>query len=201
MPKREPVASKSVIGIDSVLDFKMYKEFNARVNAYHARDGIVGTDSTNIASSTSKISKQDGPSTIEENSTEHNNIAPHFAKVRSAVSGSQSKTRHHRRTSSIAPPPVPPRPSAFLIGNMEPHSLNTIDSESKMEPKITVTLNKSSLLGLEQQHFQRKHSQSSDVNFRPLTPISLKTEYTFVDNLKSSSFSLVLAHLASGRDW
>ena len=40
------VASKSVIGIDSVLDLKV--KFNARVNAYHARDGTVGTDSTTL---------------------------------------------------------------------------------------------------------------------------------------------------------
>ena len=63
-------------------------------------------------------------------------------------------------------------------------------------------LNKSSLLGLEQQHYQRQYSGGSAFNFRPLNlPSGSSTEYTFVDNLQAGSFSAVMMYLASGRDW
>ena len=164
--------STAVKSINAGVDFQMYDEFNTRVNAYHARDGVMNID-TKFTSHRRTISNAIS-------------ATPKHAKKLSPRSTKARKARHHRRNTSTVAPPVPPRPST-----LEMSSLNSIASTTSI-----ITESSSSQLDMQLSPSASIFSHHLQKNLPKPT-----TDYTFVDHVKAESFNSVQRYIASGREW
>ena len=131
--------ARIVLSIDSLIDFKVYEDFNARIRTYHAKDdrqqSVVSPSSTATSmvaggahkksfasSSLSTVVEQEGSACQAQQPQHHRIQSRSLPNMQHASGESLSPLRHlvpivHRRL-SIGAPPVPPRPTS---GSIERH--------------------------------------------------------------------------------